>query len=73
MKLLNQGLRHNNGEVKEFDFINYLNYPVYEKVKDPFFCSKVKIFNGTAIWDEETDFDPDTLYLDSKILVEKTP
>ena len=51
-------LTFNNGEVKEFDFANYLVYPA--------FCSKVKAYMGTVVWDEEIDFDPDTLYLESK-------
>jgi hypothetical protein len=59
-------LTFNNGEVKEFDFANYLVYPVYEKLKNPAFCSKVKAYMGTVVWDEEIDFDPDTLYLESK-------
>ncbi len=29
------------------------------------------MFNGTVIWGNEIDFDPDTLYLESKILVGK--
>ncbi len=58
-------LTFNNGELKEFDFINYLNYPVYEKLKDSVFCSTVKVFMGTAVWDNDIDFAPDTLYLES--------
>jgi hypothetical protein len=42
-------LTFNNGELKEFDFVNYLNYPVYEKLKNPVFCSTVKVFLGTAV------------------------
>ncbi len=59
-------LTFNNGEVKIFNFKDYLHYPVYSKLKDPAFCSTVKPFMGTAVWDEEIDFDPDTLYLESK-------
>jgi Protein of unknown function (DUF2442) len=66
-------LTFNNGGLKEFDFINYLNYPVYEKLKDPVFCNTVKVFLGTAVWDDEIDFAPDTLYLESKpVLVPAT-
>ena len=52
-------------EVKEFDLSGYLNFPVYTPLTDEAFCSKAKVFNGTVIWDENIDFDPDTLYLDS--------
>jgi hypothetical protein len=58
-----------NGETKEFDFSSYLGYPVYEVLKDEGFCRKAKVFNGTVIWDDETDFDPDTLFIESKSLV----
>lgn len=62
-------LTFTNGEVKEFDFSSYLKYPVYEVLKEEVFCKKVKPFNGTAVWDDIVDFDPDTLYLESKLLV----
>jgi uncharacterized protein DUF2442 len=61
-------LTFTNKEVKEFDLSNYLIYPVYEALKDEAFCSKAKVFNGTVMWDEYIDFDPDTLYLESKAL-----
>jgi hypothetical protein len=62
-------LTFKNREVKEFSFSNYINYPVYEKLKDESYCRKARVFNGTVIWDEFTDFDPDTLYLESKPLM----
>ena len=55
-----------NKEIKEFDFSNYLNYAVYEVLKDETYCQKAKVLNGTVVWDEFVDFDPDTLYLESK-------
>ncbi|MBS1620216.1 MAG: DUF2442 domain-containing protein [Bacteroidetes bacterium] len=57
-----------NGEIKEFDFSSYLNYPVFMVLRNEAFCQKAKVLNGTVIFDEETDFDPDTLYLESKSL-----
>ena len=47
-----------------------MNYPVYELLKDEDFCEKARVYNGTVIWDESTDFDPDTLYLESKELTQ---
>ena len=61
-------LTFNNGEVKLFDFKKYLSYPVYEKLNNPAYCVKVKAYQGTAVWDEEIDFDPDTLYLESEAI-----
>lgn len=62
-------LTFNNNEIKEFDLAPYLTYPVYEDLKDESFCKKAKIFSGTVIWNDVIDFDPDTLYLESKLLV----
>ena len=61
-------LTFQNGEIKEFDLSPYLHYPVFESLNDESFCSKVNVFNGTVVWDDITDFDPDTLYLESKTL-----
>lgn len=65
-------LTFDNNEIKEFDFSSYLHYPVYQVLQDESFCRNVRIFNGTVIWDNETDFDPDTLYLESKTFTLKS-
>jgi hypothetical protein len=57
-----------NNEVKEFNLSPYLHYPVFELLNDESFCNKARVFNGTVVWDDITDFDPDTLYLESKLL-----
>jgi hypothetical protein len=61
-------LTFENGEVKECNLAPYLHYPLFELLNDESFCSKARVFNGTVVWDDVTDFDPDTLYLESKIL-----
>jgi hypothetical protein len=58
-----------NGEVKNFDVTPYLDYPVYEELKDEVFFRKAHVLNGTVAWDVYTDFDPDTLYQEGKELV----
>ncbi|HEV8082574.1 MAG TPA: DUF2442 domain-containing protein [Chitinophagaceae bacterium] len=55
-----------NGEVKKFDLRPYLDYPVYSDLKNESYCSKATVQNGTVIWSEEIDIDPDRLYLESK-------
>jgi Protein of unknown function (DUF2442) len=55
-----------NGEIKKFDVKPYLNYPVYEELKNESFCSKATVQNGTVVWNDEIDIDPDRLYLESK-------
>ncbi len=59
-------LYFNNNVVKQFDLSPYLQYPVYQALKDEAFCSKAKVWNDTVIWDDMVDFDPDTLYLESE-------
>ncbi len=57
-----------NGEVKRFDLQPYLNYSVYGELKNESYCSRAVIQNGTVVWNDEIDIDPDRLYLESKIL-----
>ena len=59
-------LTFTNKEVKEFNYSSYLDYPVYEVLKDESYSKKARVLNGTVVWDEATDFDPDTLYLESR-------
>ena len=54
-----------NGEIKEFNLTPYLEYPVFDKLNDESFCRKARVAYGTVLWDDDTDFDPDTLYLSS--------
>lgn len=54
-----------NNEVKEFDLRQYLDYPVYEPLRDEAFCKKVKAKDGVVLWDDVIDIDPDTIYLES--------
>ena len=62
-------LSFDNDERKEFDISPYLSYPVFKILQDESFCRRAKIFNGTVVWNDEIDFDPDTLYLESKPLL----
>lgn len=54
-----------NHEVRLFDVSKYLHYPVYEPLNNPVFFQKARALNGTVIWDENIDFAPETLYLES--------
>ncbi len=44
----------------------YLKYLVYAELKDENVFSLAGVQFGTMVWDEETDIDPDRLYLESK-------
>lgn len=59
-----------NMEVREFDLVPYLEYPVYLPLKDENFCREAKANFGTVVWNDEIDFDPDLLYLESKRLIQ---
>ena len=54
-----------NKEVKQFDLTNYLSYPVYQALSDETFCRKVRVVNGILQWNDDIDFSPDTVYLES--------
>lgn len=54
-----------NGECKIFDFSSYLKFPVYQPLANDTFCRQVKVINGTVCWNEDIDFDPDRVYLES--------
>ena len=55
-----------NGETKEFDFSYFLHYPVFEPLQNKHFFTNAVVWNGTIVWNDEIDFDPDTLFLESK-------
>lgn len=54
-----------NGEVKKFDLQPFLDYPIYQELKNESLCSKATVENGTVVWNDEIDIDPDRLYLES--------
>ncbi|MEO8962193.1 MAG: DUF2442 domain-containing protein [Ginsengibacter sp.] len=56
-----------NGEVKKFDLIPYLKYPVHEELKNESFCRRATIQNGIVVWNDDMDLDPDRLFLESTI------
>ena len=66
-------LTFTNNEKKIFDFTEYLSYPIYETLKNEVLCNQAKVMTGTVVWNNEVDFDPDTLYLESESLQFSTP
>lgn len=66
MEFINERLAITNGEVKKIDLLPYLDYPIYTDLKNESYCSKATVQNGTVIWSEKIDIDPDILYLESK-------
>ena len=58
----------NTGEKKVFDFSKYLNYPVFNKLKNPILFNKVFADGHTVVWDEDTDIAPERLYSDGVLV-----
>ena len=52
---------------KEFSVLPYLNYPVFEPLKNISFFNQVVVKHGTVVWGKEEiiDFDPYTLWTES--------
>ena len=57
-----------NSEEKLFRLQTYLDVPVYQKLRNEAFASKAFCFKGTVACDDMIDFDPDTLFLETKPL-----
>jgi hypothetical protein len=59
---------------KEFSVLPYLNYPVFEPLKDTSFFNKVTVKYDTVVWGKEEiiDFDPFTLWTESTEISRKT-
>ena len=62
-------LEFDNGEKGHFSMQPYLDYPVYKPLKDYSLFKKAKATMGFVSWTDDIDMSPDTLYLDSKIIV----
>ena len=58
-------LTFDNNERKTFDVKPYLEYGVFKELKDLSLFYSVKPSLGTVQWQNEQDFCPDTLYLES--------
>lgn len=54
-----------NGERRRFDMEPYLQYPVFQKLKNPAFFSLARVDYGTVTWPGDIDIAPETLYAHS--------
>ena len=55
-----------DGRRARFDVLPFVNLPVFERLKDPTYFNRAVVSHGTVAWLGGIDFDPDTLYLDSR-------
>ena len=58
-------LTFTSGEVGVFDVNPYLDKGLFSELKNSSVFNSVRAFNGTVVWPNNLDFDPDTLYLES--------
>ncbi|WP_373514218.1 DUF2442 domain-containing protein [Persicitalea sp.] len=59
-------LEFTNNECRKFDVGPYFEMGVFSELKEKKVFNTVRVFNGTVVWDNELDFCPDTLYLESE-------
>lgn len=59
-------LQFDNGEERIFDVSPYLDKGIFTELKEPSMFYSVKVVDGTIQWQNDADFCPDTLYLESK-------
>lgn len=55
-----------NQERRLFDVKPYLSIGIFRELEDTSLFNGIKAFNGSIVWPNELDLDPDTLYLDSQ-------
>ncbi len=58
-------LRFDNGEQRRMAVQPYLDYPVFERLRDAGFFALVQADHGTVSWPGGIDLDPDSVYLES--------
>lgn len=58
-------LEFDNGEIKIFDVKPYLNKGIFKALQDINQFNSVRVVDGTVQWNNESDFCPDTLYIES--------
>ena len=58
-------LTFENGEKRQFDMKPYLDFGIFEELKDLRLFKTVKTSFDSIEWDNEADFDPEVLYLNS--------
>lgn len=62
-------LTFDNGAQRVFDVRPYLDKGIFVELKDLTYFRQVRIAFNTVQWPHEQDFAPETLYLESKELV----
>jgi hypothetical protein len=61
-------LKFTDNSTRQFDMKPYLDYPVFEPLKEKELFENATVFLGTVKWNDEIDMSPDTLFLGSEII-----
>ena len=56
------------GSVRRFDVKPYIEYGIFQELKDKNYFEKVRIAYGTVQWPNEQDISPETIYMESALL-----
>jgi Protein of unknown function (DUF2442) len=59
-------LKFSDGSKKRFDAKPYLNYEVFQSLKDVNYFRRINIAFGTVQWPDQQDISPETLYVEGK-------
>lgn len=63
-------LEFNDGSIRRFDAKSYLETGVFRELKNLDYFKNIRLAFGTVQWQNEQDFAPETLYIES-IEIEK--
>ncbi|MEK6279860.1 MAG: DUF2442 domain-containing protein [Acidobacteriota bacterium] len=58
-------LKFSDGSVKRFDMNPYLDYEVFQELKNLNYFKHVSIAFGTVSWPDDQDIAPETLFLEA--------
>ncbi len=58
-------IKFDDGSVKRFDVKPYLEYGIFQELKDKDYFKRVKVAFSTVQWPNEQDISPETLYMES--------
>jgi len=59
-------LQFNDGKIKRFNMKPYVDFPVFQELKNIDYFKNIKIAFGTVQWKNEQDISPEILYLESE-------
>ena len=57
--------RFDNGEQGIYDCSGFLDFGVFQELRDDTYFRQARVLDGTVVWPHEQDICPDTLYVDS--------